>query len=453
MAYVNTYEYRRLKDQDAVNQSKVNAAKAERDKAQANTINRINDILKQRDLNAGIYSDVLAQINALNRKWEKEFENQIIEFGKEVGRMQVEYSRRINQANQEINLLRADQAILRRNLQSVENELNHLMTDMANTQKEKDKRARLLLNQLELLLSKIKLLHPEVFEPTNLDTLVTNLEKVRANIRNGDFDAAIGVSQMNITLANQTYLRLVLINRTFNELADIVSGKLETLSARLYAAQHSEEDSDIPYWSNGVFDHINQEFLAVRDSVERALREYDINTLQESEVIIDNLLEQLDYCIRFSLGEKHRSECVLSTARAVALAMESCNYSFLSDESDFVDGDDKKPYELRFESGYGTKVDFLVYSPDKSENDTSINIVFESEEDNDVLSDAMENNISYRMQLERIEAKPGKAKETLSIEEGLEDSESSRKVRRDDLLNTMKEKQEEDLKDVNKLGA
>ena len=148
-----------------------------------------------------------------------------------------------------------------------------------------------------------------------------------------------------------------------------------------------------------------------------------------------------------------RLRTALKAARAVALAMESCNYSFLSDESDFVDGDDKKPYELRFESGYGTKVDFLVYSPDKSENDTSINIVFESEEDNDVLSDAMENNISYRMQLERIEAKPGKAKETLSIEEGLEDSESSRKVRRDDLLNTMKEKQEEDLKDVNKLGA
>ena len=455
MAYISWAENASLQANELKNKMRVSNAKIARDSRIATSKYQLDDIAKKLALNSSNYSKAVNAINALAKQHDAELEKMNIEFGREIGRMNLNFNKKISSLSDNIRILENDQKKLEQEITHLAAEYDKLLAEIVEKRNGKEERANFICNQYKNILDKINYLHPQYFDNDKNEIISKGYEDVRNDIAAGLYDSAIGLAQKNITIANQLYVKLIVLNKQFDELSNLVNEKLETLAYRLDKAEqstNSEEEVNIPYWSNGIFDNIKEQFLNTRKGISVALSNYDINSLQEYLIIVDNLLEQFDSCIEFSVREKNRSDAILDTANTLTDTLhKKTNFAVLFDESAFIDNNDKKPFSLKLENGAGNIINFLIYSPDKNEKELGVSIIFKAETEDVACRNTIEQSVIEDTKKENIIVT--QINDDDSLKAGLTESDNSQTIRRDELIQRMREKQEEDLKNVDKLRA
>ncbi len=124
----------------------------------------------------------------------------------------VEIRRSVARSNEEIDRVN-------RRISEVAWQFESNIRSIADRMREQGDRARLYANQLQDTLDRIFELHPELLTPGESEMLREAMDFVITDIRNEDYQAAIGLAQDNLPTAIELQARLERLNDEFNELS------------------------------------------------------------------------------------------------------------------------------------------------------------------------------------------------------------------------------------------
>lgn len=267
---------------------------------------------------------------------------------------------RMNQVDQHINNL-ADQ---------FNNNISHILSRVEN---QKD-RARAYSNQLRFILDHISDLHPDKLAPGEYELLFEGLAFVDSDINNGDYEAAIGVSQTHIPDAAGLQARLEVLNDEFAQLVVQIHERCNEICERIQRLRVPENnqqillqepdkvefDGRISFWSNSVFDALVDHFERIREDVSNNYEvEMDLESLRRSlgDILVIN--RNFDECISFAHTEYIEFIGVQALAQRIHQSL-TFDDSWHIISSGFVDDDERRSFMISYGNGSGLIATFVV---------------------------------------------------------------------------------------------
>ena len=305
-----------------------------------------------------------------------------------------------------VNKLRADQlnAEISDIAQTIGDTFNRMMDREADT----EKRARLLSEELNSMLSQIEQLNPEAFKPVEYQRIRFLVRQVDTNIANGDYNSALTVSQNGIIDSTQLLTRLMILNEEYSNTYAFVQSQMTTLGQRFEAFDSEADgvikvnvgdetldyDYDISFWSEGIFDELRERFNYITSVVAQSdLGKIPADQLQSISEELDNLSQLLDECDRRAREEMISSANVFHTAEVADEYLNQIGYRLQS--SGYRDDDDRKPYTMTYVNGNGSKLAAVVSSSGNSERPS---FIVEVISDNEVEADITKRGVMSGLQ-------------------------------------------------------
>ena len=187
--------------------------------------------------------------------------------------------------------------------------------------KERD-RAQYYANTFSLLLEHIDKLHPEKLTPGKAEILHDADRFVTVNLKNGDYQAAIGLAQSKIADAISLQSELERLNDEYNQLVlDVreqlvgVQGHIRQLSDTKGNVKEIEIgkgdsiydftfDGDIAFWTSGLFPQLCSQFSEEQDTIENEfILEMDLDNLKAALRKLPSYHHKLNRCLEFAREE------------------------------------------------------------------------------------------------------------------------------------------------------
>lgn len=230
-------------------------------------------------------------------------------------------------------------------------------------------RAESVRQELDRLMERIRALNPERFLPEQFTTLESMRAALSANMRTGDYQAAMAVSQNAILSASRLLTRLLLLNEEYNQQLYRTQSAAASLEERIAAldtrdgvlavdlrGQRQEMDYDIDYWSSGEFGEIRQQLTRIQADITGG--RMDTGELRRAQRIIDQMGQQLEQCDRQARNRLAGSVFVEDTAAILYNSLTQSGWSL--QESGFHHDDGRQPYTMQYDDGHGSNVSIVV---------------------------------------------------------------------------------------------
>lgn len=246
-----------------------------------------------------------------------------------------------------------------------------VLTEAAEQEKQ---RAQLYVNQYALILQQIHVLHPERLTPgeveQNFDPVIGFLEM---NMANGDYQAAIGVSQTKMPEALAFHLRLEVLNAEYEDLCDRAEYAVETLTPiiqHLLSPQENarrivigdgeyEYNGDLMYWTNELLQLAVDNFENTCRNYETAEFEMDLDQLRHCLDYFNQIDNQLTLCEMLAEEQFRLFGGIGNLASAICASLTRDEAWTLAEE-DFMDQDMRRSYRMSYVDGDGNTVSFVL---------------------------------------------------------------------------------------------
>lgn len=289
---------------------------------------------------------------------------------------------------------------------------------------DKKDRAAAYRNQLQLLVLDIRELHPEKLTPGEADLLYEALDYVEEDIKNTDFEAAIGVAQIHILTAACLRERLEVLNEEYAGLMQQLfehSGELEARFATLKEpdknkcplpqedAREEEFDGKVYYWSGGILESLEEEFETVWSEVRTGYAiEMDLDMLRPALEQLQMMHSRIDSGVEFAHNEFYEYVRLCRLVLWIHRVMTEWGWNYDHDYGGFVEDDKRRAYTMAFTNGEGRMASIgLIPTRETGQKDrkgkpelgeTKIGIaVFSPDGEKRAMSEIVENAILSRL--------------------------------------------------------
>lgn len=233
-------------------------------------------------------------------------------------------------------------------------------------------------NELQELLNDIKQLHPELLTPGQADIIEEALNFINVDIKNEDFQAAIGLAQDNLPTAVVLLGTLERLNDEFNTLSVTIAEAIvrvrERISALVDYTANSHDchlqigndnfdfyyDGDIEHWSSGLFYRLCDSFDALENRInDEYISNMEMDNLRVADVDVPDYIRRFERCVLFAEEEFNISCRVQGTATRINNSLTSDD-SWMVDNSGFVNEDDRLSYIINYYDGQGDQSVIVV---------------------------------------------------------------------------------------------
>lgn len=257
-------------------------------------------------------------------------------------------------------------------IEQIARDYSEIINDVLGSERDDESRANTILTELDALIAQIRELNPQTHLPAEYSAIEANRAAVASNIRTGDYQSAIMVSQGSIINASRVLMRLIAISEHNNRVLSDAQGMLSELQGRIDAFSSEEgrivvntgEDTfeseyDIDYWSNGTFAEIAREV----DQIAECLNNADNKPVTTEEIErhirrITELNEFLSDCDLNARNELAGSIAVENTAQRLYDNLTGRGWN-LSDSGHRED-DSRRPYTMTLDDGTGNTVSVVI---------------------------------------------------------------------------------------------
>lgn len=229
----------------------------------------------------------------------------------------------------------------------------------------KKARAEQIAARMEQMLADARDLHPERFaaEAADYNTLAGQLRGAKDSIANGDYDAALIVTQSSIYNATSLLVRMGLLSQQYEtrlEQARVASadlteriGCLKEPGGRLnytMDGQRFQQEYDITYWNGEKFGAI----CSRHEEVVRQLKDPALtaNRLAALEAELERLEADLTACDNEGRERMVASDSVWNTAEQIYDVLEERGWE--AQDSGYVNDDPREPVEIVMTRGSDT---------------------------------------------------------------------------------------------------
>lgn len=272
-------------------------------------------------------------------------------------------------ANADFRISRAADAI-----EQIARDYSEIINDVLGSERDDEARANAILTELDTLIVQIRELNPQPHLLAEYSVVEANRAAVASNIKTGDYQSAIMVSQGSIINASRVLMRLIAINEHNNRILSEAQERLNDLRGRIDAFASGEgrivvnagedmyeSEYDINYWSNGTFAEIAREV----DQIAECLSDTDNKPVATEELEryisrIAELNEFLSDCDQNARNELAGSFAIENTAQRLYDNLTGRGWN-LSD-SGHREGDSRRPYTMTYDDGAGNTVSIVIGS-------------------------------------------------------------------------------------------
>lgn len=249
--------------------------------------------------------------------------------------------------------------------------------------KDKEKSARLYLDNMSDLLKQIEALNPESFEPRAWFEVQRIVKDAKLLIEDGRYEASLIGSHTGLLKASELLTRLILANESFSgkiveisAMADALKMRFDLLDPDMDGGIEFEIDGgkyeyeyDINHWSEGRFERLRSMFMIAyeqfREAKEKRAPLAQLEALKRTFEEIGKRLEHCDTVARCELLGSLKAE---ETAMRLNDALPG-NWKLT--EQGYDKDDDRQPYKLCYKDASGNSIS-LVVSPGASAEKPSI---------------------------------------------------------------------------------
>lgn len=257
-------------------------------------------------------------------------------------------------------------------IEHIARDYNATIEDILGTERDHKARANAILFELDTLIAQIRELNPQIHLPAQYAKVEANRLAIDSDIRIGDYQSAIMVSQGSIVDASRVLMRLIAIcehNNTVlseaNRLLNDIQGRVETFvsqEGRIVVNTGEitfERDYDIEYWSNGTFSGIVDEVNRIADRL-NAADDKPVATEELEGYIrrISELNELLSDCDLNARNELAGAVAVENTAQRLYDNLTGRGWDLA--DSGHRGNDGRRPYTMTYDDGAGNTVSIVI---------------------------------------------------------------------------------------------
>jgi len=360
---------------------------------QARTAQREREIRSQYESSV---TSLTSQINTISRQYDSDLRRVSDDFRSRIAKQAVEFKEQFDRQRAEnqrdINALEKrvykDLGRIETDVRDMDNRFTKNIEDftsrfneLANKESNKQKRAEVLLNQLDDMLATVGTLKPEKFNAGGLfGQMKEQLARGKESFRQGDYEAAIAVANVNLTNVAALQQRLAYENSQFNALLSVVREATNTLRSNIdmltdgkpvhnfeFNGETITRPYDINHWTNGRFNDFCNDVNGIERRLEIAENDASMGLEQ-----LDAIREQLNSWTKGDgylhlLDEEGKQKQISSIA---VDEMTSRVYEILDEKGwHFVDSgrpdeDDRNPNTITYEDNVGNQVVLIVSASD-----------------------------------------------------------------------------------------
>ena len=263
-------------------------------------------------------------------------------------------------------------------IQDVSRQFESRIRSISERMRKQGDRARLYANQLQDVLDRIGELHSGLLTPGEAELIQEAMEFVITDIKNEDYQAAIGLSQANLPTAIELQARLERLNDEFNKLSVSIAEaivrireqitKLTDIDANVKYVHivigNKEFDfrynGDLNHWSNGLFYQLCNNFDRLAERVrDEYIRNMDLQNMRIADKDIPLYSSRFERCASFAEEEFNISCRVQGTAERIHDALtEDDSWTLL--DSGFEQNDDRRSYHSSYGDGQGNRSAIVI---------------------------------------------------------------------------------------------
>lgn len=300
--------------------------------------------------------------------------------------------------------LRKELDNIRRNVDSTNHEIDHVNARIAEVSEQfeagiqsiaeriskQEDRAQVYAVQLQELLDAIGELHPEQLAPERIAQIRETNGFVQADIKNGDYQAAIGLAQDNIAVAVILQAELERWNDEYDDLRESIERTIVNVEERIGSLMdfganarvmhitvgsdtfEFRYDGDIDHWTNGLFYQLCDAFYELEDRVcNEYIENMDLENMRIADRDFPEYNSRLDRCAAFAEEEFAISCRVQGTAIRINRALTEDGTWQLTG-SGFEQGDNRQSYYVAYSDGQGNR-STIVILPNKEDGNKTEN--------------------------------------------------------------------------------
>lgn len=371
MRWVRNEDYNRVKNKLENSDRTRNAADSKVSEARRKLRNAEENLAREKER---LGNDIESIMHRESQRLQGGLDEISEELRLELGRQKIRFREQLVAVYREMENVNATADQLEQRISEVSNQFNTEFGRIVDRIENQKDRAILWRNQLAMVLEEVASLHPDKLTPGEAELLMDGLTFVETDMKDGNYEAAIGVAQTNIPTALQLRTRLEEMNVEFSQLVEQIEVETKEIMRRIDELKDNDRnrcsisqpdasvnfDGRIAYWSNGIFDSIEERFREVRDSVEREYKvTMDIDALRHALGSIKLTNGYLDECIRLAHDEFYETYRVSRLARRINdILTEEDTWTYV--DSGFADNDSRRPYSMVFRYGDGTIASFVI---------------------------------------------------------------------------------------------
>ncbi len=310
---------------------------------------------------------VLRELDNAGEILEREIRHQNSELRNEI----VDIRRSVARTNEEIDRVNG-------RIHEVAQQFESEISLIADRMRKQGDRARLYANQLRDVLDRIAELHPELLTPGEAEMVREAMDFVITDIKNEDYQAAIGLAQEKLPRAIELQARLERLNDEFNELSVSIAEAIVNVREQIvkltdyeanvrdvHVAVGKDEfdfryDGNIDHWSSGLFFQLCEAFDGLEERVRQEyIENMDLENMRIANRDVPQYISKIDRCISFANEEFDISCRVQGTAIRINDALTEDDTWQLSD-SGFENDDDRQAYFSSYGDGQGNRSVIVV---------------------------------------------------------------------------------------------
>lgn len=235
-------------------------------------------------------------------------------------------------------------------------------------------RAQLYVNQFQELLRQINTMHPDKLTPGVVEQELAPVANfLAADMRNGDYQAAIGVAQTKIPEAVALRTRLEFLNAQFRDLQAEATRLMEELRQSIQRLEDAdrnrrticvgnngyEYDGDIVFWTNELFTIAGRNFTGTCRRYGLAETEMDLESMRITINQLNRIAIQLTECEELAQHEFQIFGMEQNLASAIFNVLTADEAWTLS-QSGFAEDDARRAFQMAYTDGDGNTASFVL---------------------------------------------------------------------------------------------
>lgn len=293
---------------------------------------------------------------------------------------------RVSQLDERADQIQGDLNESNRNAAAIDQKVTDLSQDISRrfnelaerTEREKD-RARVYINQLQVVLDRIETLHPDQLAPEEAMKIRQTLDSARQDLENGDYQASIGLVQVRLPDAFQLEITLLALNDEFHQLLETFRQQAETVGREIEDMDDQDknrgqimEESDktkqgsqiyfdgrIDFWSEGWLLAENTNLSnACQDVDSIYLDSMDIEGLRGSIETVAEIQRKLPACSALAREQYRQHHALVSTKERIEAALVGTPWSVV--DYGYESDDERNAFGIIFEDGDGHTASVVI---------------------------------------------------------------------------------------------